>query len=119
MLAGRRVFVVEDEALVMMLLEDGLMEMGCEIAASASRIEDALEKASSHAFDVAILDVNLNGQKTFPIAATLHRRGIPFIFSTGYGASVLPEPLRTAPVLQKPFQQDDLEQALGTALGVR
>lgn len=117
-LAGKRVLLVEDEALVMMLLEDVLIDMGCEIADTASRLDDAMEKAGSLAFDVAILDVNLNGHKTFPIAEILSRRGIPFVFSTGYEASSLPVSLQQAPVLQKPFQQRDLEQALGTALGV-
>jgi len=117
-LTGKRVLVVEDEALVTMLLEEGLIDMGCEIADTASRLDDALEKANSLLFDVAILDVNLHGQKTFPIAEVLSSRGIPFVFSTGYEASSLPLSLQQAPVLQKPFQQQDLEQALGTALGV-
>jgi len=115
-LSGRRVFVVEDESLVTMLIEDTLADIGCEIAGLASRFNDAMEKAQSLAFDVAILDVNLNGQHTFPIAMALTERGLPFVFATGYGVSKLPTAFQAIPVLQKPFQQRALEQALRTVL---
>jgi CheY-like chemotaxis protein len=118
-LAGRRVLVVEDEALVTMLLQDTLEEIGCEIAGLASRFGDALEKATALAFDAAILDVNLNGQQTFPIAEALRTRGLPFVFATGYGAGSLPASMQQVPVLQKPFQQRDLENALRAALRPR
>jgi CheY-like chemotaxis protein len=115
-LAGRRVLVVEDESLVSMLLEDALAEIGCELAGLASRFQDAMDKATSLSFDVAVLDVNLNGQQTLPIAEVLIGRGLPFVFATGYGAIGLPESLRTMPVLHKPFRVCDLEKALRTAL---
>ena len=118
-LAGRRVLVIEDESLVAMLIEDVLLDMDCEVAGLASRLHDAMEKAKSLAFDVAILDVNLNGKETFPIAEVLLERGIPFVFATGYGTAVLPGPLQNVPVLHKPFQQRDLETALRTALIVK
>ena len=82
-LAGRRVLVIEDEALIAMLLEDQLAELGCEIAGVAARFDDALEKATALAFDVAILDVNLSGKESFPIAEALRARGMPFVFATG------------------------------------
>lgn len=115
-LVGRRVLVIEDESLVSMLLEDTLAEIGCEIAGLASRFNDAMKKAISLSFDVAILDVNLNGQQTFPIAEALNERGLPFVFATGYGSGSLPAQLQHAPVLQKPFHQYELERALGAAL---
>ena len=115
-LAGRRVLVIEDEAMVTMLLEDTLADIGCEVAGLASRFNDAMEKATSLSFDVAILDVNLNGHPTYPIAQALTERGLPFLFATGYGLGELPEPLGSVPVLRKPFQQHDLEQALQAAL---
>lgn len=118
-LAGQRVLVIEDESLVTMLLEDALAEIGCEVAGLASRIRDAVQKAKSLSFDVAILDVNLNGEHTFPVAEVLVDRGIPFVFATGYGSPGLPTQLQNAPVLQKPFAQRDLEIALCTALGVK
>ena len=114
--AGRRVFLVEDESLVTMLIEDALAELGCVIAGLASRFGDAMEKAESLSFDVAILDVNLNGEQTFPIAEALLDRGVPFVFSTGYGVTILAPPLQGVPVLAKPFQLRDLEIALFAAL---
>ena len=115
-LAGRRVLVIEDESLVMMLLEDSLGEVGCEIVGKASRSGEALEKASSLSFDVAILDVNLNGNQTLDVADCLSQRGIPFVFATGYGAAGLLSRFEGVPILQKPFQQHDLEAALRAAL---
>ncbi len=116
-LAGLRVLVIEDESMVAMLLEDFLADIGCEVAGVASRLKEALEKVGTLAFDVAILDVNLNGEQTFPIADALMARGRAIVFATGYGAMTLPPELRNLPVLQKPFQQDELERALREALG--
>jgi CheY-like chemotaxis protein len=115
-LAGCRVLVVEDESMVMMLLQDMLEDIGCIVAGSASRIAEATEKARSLAFDVAILDVNLNGERTFPVGAMLAERGVGFVFATGYGTASLPPGFAATPVLQKPFQQQDLERALRAAL---
>jgi CheY-like chemotaxis protein len=115
-LAGRRVLVIEDESMVMMLLQDMLEDIGCVVAGSASRIEEAIEKARSLVFDVAILDVNLNGARTFPVAEVLAERGVGFVFATGYGTASLPPAFAGTPVLQKPFQQEDLERALRAAL---
>lgn len=114
--AGCRVLIVEDESMVAMLLEDSLAEIGCEVVGLASRFDEAMEKARSLSFDVAVLDVNLNGQRTFPIAEALMERGIAFVFATGYGAGSLPPSLRTAPILEKPFQQRDLERVIRAAL---
>jgi len=116
-LSGRRVLLVEDESLIVMLIEDALADFGCEIVGVASRFDDAISKARSLAFDLAILDVNLAGARTFPIAEIIRARGIPFVFSTGYGATSIPESLNSAPVLQKPFAADDLASAISIALG--
>jgi CheY-like chemotaxis protein len=99
-----------------MLIQDMLTDIGCEIAGLASRFNAAIEKAKSLRFDVAILDINLNGDRTFPIADALVKRGLPFIFATGYGAGGLPTPLQETPVLHKPFERRDLERALRSAL---
>ena len=117
-LAGRRVLVVEDESMVTMLLQDFLEDMGCEVAGIASRLAEALEKIDTVTFDVAILDVNLNGQQTLPVAQALLARGSPVVFATGYAATTVPPELRTVPILQKPFQQQDLERALRAALRI-
>jgi len=114
-LAGCRVLVIEDEALVMMLLEDTLTEVGCEVVGRASQSQDAMEKAGTLSFDVAILDVNLNGHQTLDIADRLVERGIPFVFATGYGASSFLARFEGVPILQKPFQQYNLEAALCSA----
>jgi CheY-like chemotaxis protein len=109
---GRRIFIVEDESMVTMLIEDTLADLGYEVTGSASRIEEALIKTSSLTFDAAILDVNLNGFETFTIADKLVREEIPFLFATGYGAAGLPDRFCDVPMLQKPFRQADLEKAL-------
>jgi len=114
--AGLRVLVIEDESMVAMLLEDTLAEIGCEVIGIASRFDDAVAKAKSLAFDIAILDVNLNGRKAFSIADLLAERGVAFVVATGYSAISLPASLQRAPVLQKPFRRRDLERALRAAL---
>ena len=112
MLKGLRVLVVEDEALISMLLEDFLADMGCEVVATAARLDDAMAKARTLALDAALLDVNLAGQVSYPVAGVLQSRGIPFAFSTGYGTAGLPDGLEGAPVLAKPFQQEQLAEVL-------
>jgi CheY-like chemotaxis protein len=113
---AKRILVVEDELMIRMLLEDMLGELGYTVAAEAARIEEALEAAKNADFDIAILDVNLNGQPISPVAYALVARGMPFVFATGYGERGLPEPYRDRPTLKKPFQMDGLKQMLQTAL---
>lgn len=112
----KRILVVEDELMIRMLLEDMLGELGYTVAAEAARIEEALEAAKNADFDIAILDVNLNGQPISPVADALVARGMPFVFATGYGERGLPEGYRDRPTLKKPFQMDGLKQMLQTAL---
>jgi len=115
-LKGRRVLVVEDDPMVAMLLVDMLDTIGCEIVAVASRLEDALEKAQCLSFDLAILDINLEGANTFHVAELLSTRGIGFVFATGYGKAHLPADLANAPLLQKPFLERDVARALRRAV---
>jgi CheY-like chemotaxis protein len=110
-----RVFVVEDEVMIRMLLEDMLADLGYEIVASAGGLEEAVGLARNADVDVAILDVNLNGNAVYPVAEILAARGVPFVFSTGYGERGMPEPYRDRPTLQKPFQLENLDRALATA----
>jgi CheY-like chemotaxis protein len=116
---GKRILVVEDELMIRMLLEDMLGELGYTIAAEAARLDEALDAARNVAFDVAILDVNLNGQTIAPVAEALVARGTPFVFATGYGERGLPEAYRDRPTLKKPFQMDGLSRALQSALTVK
>jgi len=113
---ARRILVVEDELMIRMLLEDMLGELGYTVAAEAGRLEDALAAAQSADIDVAILDVNLNGQPILPVANALAARGTPFVFASGYGERGLPEPYRDRPTLKKPFQLEGLKQMLDHAL---
>lgn len=115
-LSGRRVLVVEDESRIAILIRDTLEDLGCEVVAFASRFEDAREKAKSLAVDIVLLDVNLGGEPSFPIASDLASRGVPFVLATGYGSPKIPEELKFAPVLQKPFLRAELQRALLTAL---
>lgn len=115
-LSGRRVLIVEGESRIAMLVRDTLEELGCEVVAIASRFQDALEKAAALAFDIALLDVNLDGRPSFAIANELVARGVPFVLATGYGASTIPAELKKVPVLEKPFLRAELERVLLAAL---
>jgi CheY-like chemotaxis protein len=111
-----RVLIVEDEMFISMLLEDLLSELGYEPAGPVARLEEALTAARGETFDVALLDVNLNGKATYAVADIFAERGIPFIFSTGYGAGGIPEAYRQRPVLTKPFRRADLARLLTEVL---
>ena len=113
--AGLRVLIVEDEALVAMMVEDLLLDLGHTVAGTAARLDDGLVKAQALAFDVAILDINLQGEHSTVLAEALARRGIPVIVMTGYRAA-LPSALAAIPVLRKPFRQVDVEAALARAM---
>ena len=107
-----QVLVVEDEMTIAMLIEDILIEIGHEVVELAMRLPRATELARSAEFDLALLDVNLDGRKSFPVADILLERGIPFIFATGYGASGLDPAYARHPVLTKPFLVEDLKVAI-------
>lgn len=98
-----RVYNVEDEALVAMMLEDMITELGHEVVGIGARLDAALAAVPSIACDLAILDINLNGQMSFPVAHLLSGRGIPFLFASGYGAAGLDTAFQEIPVLSKPF----------------
>lgn len=114
-LEGMRVLLVEDECLVAMAIEDMLSELGCTVAAQASTLPEAMEKARAGGFEVALLDVSLSGKQVFPVAELLSEQGIPFAFASGYGPAALPDGFRDRPVVPKPFQLDDLSAALTLA----
>ncbi|MBI4365901.1 MAG: response regulator [Deltaproteobacteria bacterium] len=114
--ARPRVFVVEDEYLIRMLLEDMLADLGYDIAAAVGTIAEASELAATADINLAILDVNLDGQEIYPVADILAKRGVPFVFVSGYGEGSLSEPYRGRPALQKPFQAEQLKTALAGLL---
>ena len=108
-----RVLLVEDEPLIAMMLEDFLDLLERQCAGTADSVETALALVEAGGFDCAILDVNLRGgEKSWPIAAALAEKGIPFVFATGGADDMLIEEFRGWPVLQKPFTMDGVEQAL-------
>lgn len=103
-LAGRRILVVEDEPLVAMLIEDLLLELGCEVVGPASTLEIAREYAAAGGLDGALLDVNLGDREVYPLADELIARRTPFVFVTGYGSHGHPAAYRDHPTIQKPFR---------------
>ena len=113
---ARRVLIVEDDVMIRMLIEDMLGDLGFVVAAEASKVREALAAVNSTAFDVAILDVNLSGETTGPVAEALAARGTPFVFATGYGEHGLPDQFRDRPLLKKPFQIESLKRMLEAAL---
>ncbi len=118
-LSGRRILIVEDESLVAMLLETILEDMGCEPVGPAATVDDAMALLDQDLImDGALLDVNVAGREVFPVAATLKARGVPFVFSTGYGEGGLPQEWRGQSTIQKPFTEAAVRDALMKALGV-
>jgi CheY-like chemotaxis protein len=113
--ASKRVLVVEDEMMIRMLLEGMLEDLGHSVAAEAGGIDEAMMLAKQGEFDVALLDVNLNGQPITPVVEILVERGLPFVFASGYGQRGVPEAYRASPTLQKPFQVEALAAALAAA----
>ena len=111
-LQGRRVLIVEDEMIVAWLLTDMLEEIGCTIVGPARTVAQAIKLIESEALDAATLDVNLNGEFSYPVADALWARSIPFLFSTGYDRSRLREGYQALPMLQKPYHHLELEKAL-------
>ncbi|HKH34403.1 MAG TPA: response regulator [Beijerinckiaceae bacterium] len=114
---ARRALVVEDEILVAIYIEDLLTDLGFEVVALATDLDQALPVAREGAFDVAVLDVNLNGRASFPVAEVLRERRIPFLFASGYGSRGLLERWRDAVRIQKPFRGEDLAAAIRRATG--
>jgi CheY-like chemotaxis protein len=112
-LQGLQVLVVEDEALVAMMLEDLLRELGCVLVSAASSVGQALSQlAVIPALDAAILDVHLGNEVVFPVADLLVRRKVPFVFSTGYGPTDLAQRYPASRYLAKPFDVEALARVL-------
>jgi len=110
-----RILVVEDEAMISMLLEDMVLDCGGELVGPVARFDDALELARKAEFGIAVLDLNLNGTLSYPIAEVIRERGIPVIFATGYRADGVLDSFRDCPALQKPFSQQDFAEAVASA----
>ncbi|MGX9965478.1 response regulator [Roseomonas sp. F4] len=110
----RKVLVVEDEALVAMLVEDALLDAGFQVLGPAATVEEALQMlATGERPDAVVLDLNLAGETSTPVADLLAARGIPYVIATGYGASGLPPGHQHVMVLAKPYDPAELTAMLG------
>jgi CheY-like chemotaxis protein len=111
------IFLVEDEALIRMMIAGMVEESGHTVVAEAANLADALRLAETADFRIAILDINIAGDRIEPVAEMIDGRHLPFVFASGYGAAGLPTRFRDRPVVPKPFLADRLEQAIQLALG--
>jgi CheY-like chemotaxis protein len=111
-----RILIVEDEAMIAMLVEDMVLDFGSEVVGPAAKMADAISLAQSATLDAAILDVNVSGSVIFPVAEILSKRGIPYIFATGYGSTGIPPRFQSHPTLPKPFSYQSLAEVLRDAL---
>lgn len=118
LLSGRRILVVEDEMLVLMSIEDMLADLGCESVTAAATVDQAVALIDAQVFDAAVLDMNLNGNKSFPVADKLAALGVPFFFSTGYTAQDMRDGYRDRLLVKKPIRYEELVEVF-TRLLVR
>jgi two-component sensor histidine kinase len=107
---ARRVMVVEDEALVALVLSDQLTDIGLSVAGPYSSVAEAKAAVVAQEFDAAILDINLRGELVYPVAELLSSRGIPFVFVTGYGRDSIDRQFAHVPVFEKPIERELLEE---------
>ncbi len=110
--------MVEDEALVLLTLEDMLADLGCEVVVSVQHVEEALRFAPDVAVDFALLDVNVGGTRIDPVAQVLAARAVPIVFVTGYDSPSLPPGLERAVRVGKPFDAFQLAAAIREAVGL-
>jgi CheY-like chemotaxis protein len=115
-LSGKRVLIVEDELLVALLIEDLLVELGCETLGPCGSVAVALDLARYERFDLAVLDVNLAGEMVYPVAEVLTQRRIPFLFLSGYGDDAIPANRTDWRVCAKPFRSAELATMMSAAL---
>ena len=108
--AGSRLLLVEDEPIIGFALEDMMIEAGADIRFAAT-LEQGLALAEANAFDGAVIDVNLHGMTSYPLARRLLENGVAVLFATGYGDRTCPDDLRGVPTLTKPYTKEAIEQA--------
>ena len=111
-LGGVTILVVEDEQLVAMLIEDALVDAGGTVLGPVATVAEAMALLRVSAPEVAVMDMNLCGESSAPVADALAALGVPFLVATGYGAAGLPPGHESAPVLSKPFDPDELIRKL-------
>ena len=116
---SKRVLIVDDEPIIAMDLESSLVDAGYEIAGVTGRIATALLLVESEIIDVAILDANLGGEDSTPVAVALSARGVPFLVCSGYDAHQLPPALRGAPFLRKLANSNEIIETVNGMLAAR
>ena len=116
LLSGRSVLVIEDEMLILMMIEDMLGDLGCESVAVASKIGQAITLIDDQVFDTAMLDMNLNGIESYPVADALMARDVPYFFSTGNSLTNMKDGYRGQDVLKKPFTFEQLSNMFSRSL---
>lgn len=107
-----RVLIVEDEMTVALLLEEMVEDLGHEVAGLAMRLPQAEHLARTRTLDIAILDVNLDGHMSYPIAEILRERGVPYLFATGYGSGGIEPRYRGSVIIKKPYDLDEVREAI-------
>ena len=110
------VFLVEDEVMIRMMVADMLEELGYHVVAEAGEINEAIRLAQCTEFDLAILDVNVQGKLITPVAELITTLNRPIIFATGYGTAGIPEEFRSHPSLEKPFLIEKLARTIDSTL---
>ena len=112
----RSILVVEDEPLIAMMLEDFLETLGHSVHASCDSVQQAVDQADKGGFDVAILDVNLNGESVWPVAHKLREKKSPFVIATGGHVEPPPVEFKDVPLIEKPYTVDRVTPAIEAAL---
>lgn len=112
LLTGKRVMLLEDEAIIAFAVEEMLIDLGCTVVGPALRLDEGLELAASAEIDAAVLDVNINSERSYSIAEALERRGVPFVFATGYDRDGLEWRGADSEMIAKPYRREQLEAAL-------
>jgi len=119
LLSGRRMLVVEDEMLLLLMIEGIMEDLGCQSVTSAATVKKAISLIETEFFDAAMLDMNLGGEDSSRVADVLSERGVPFIYSTGNDSRDMAEGARNHAVLYKPYRETDLIAALTQLLASR
>ena len=117
-MTGASIFLVEDEALIRLMLADMIEELGHRVVAEAGNIQVGRALAQAAIFDLAVLDINIAGYSISPVAKIIDGRGLPFLFVTGYGPAGRPEAFRTRRMLHKPLLISKLGEAINSILSI-
>ncbi|HVM21781.1 MAG TPA: response regulator [Sphingomicrobium sp.] len=118
-LAGRRILVVEDSPVVAPFTVDLLEELGCTVVGPAPNMAAARECIEAGAFDAAMMDIHIRGERVFALCEALAAKDVPFIFTSGYADSGMPDKWQDRPRLQKPYTIDQVEEALSALFPAR